>query len=615
MRCEERVERGCYVGSAIPPGRADRAFAGWLPLVSALFALCLAAAAGKARGAEWYVDPIAGVDASGRGVDPAFPARTVSFVLRESVDEAITVELAPGTYCGGAHEAESSEVFPLPPARNARRLTLRGPRHGGVAMGDQGAGAAVFEPLDPELTVIRVAPSLEDAAGAGLRELVLEGVHFRGGKVGVTVAPVKADVPAGAGPSGLRVAVRDCRFDGTAGNALQFFATEGWSCEYQVTRTTVENCGGGVAHEAAENADLRSLVAECRILDLPVLLPGVILGGAIDYHVDGGADLRAVCERNSIRNPGVAFSLSASGPQTAPARLAVTLRNNVVYFDPSRGCAGAEGADAGFQCGLAAAVHLFLWPSHALEIDVVNNTFWGVERYGFYVDNEALLSGFDDRIVPLVARNNIFWHEFGASEELLARLANSGEGLPQGLVFEANIVPSVWLAVAGPGGNQAIDPRFEATPDGRFDLGADSPAIDTGTDAVRGVVGDVDFAGRCRIAAASPVPADARARIDRGALERRGTCERDLAAVFRRADCNADAAVDIADPLRAFGFLFLGDAAPRCFDACDANDDGALDIADGIYTLGALFLGSPAPPPPFPAPGLDPTPDALPDCG
>ena len=46
-------------------------------------------------------------------------------------------------------------------------------------------------------------------------------------------------------------------------------------------------------------------------------------------------------------------------------------------------------------------------------------------------------------------------------------------------------------------------------------------------------------------------------------------------------------------------------------DAADANDDGSIDIADAIYLLSYLFGGGDQPPPPFPDPGIDPTPDTL----
>jgi len=46
----------------------------------------------------------------------------------------------------------------------------------------------------------------------------------------------------------------------------------------------------------------------------------------------------------------------------------------------------------------------------------------------------------------------------------------------------------------------------------------------------------------------------------------------------------------------------------RFTEACNANDDERLDISDAVYLLGFLFLGGPSPPPPYPEPGVDPTP-------
>ncbi|MGH9361483.1 MAG: hypothetical protein ACRD2T_06155, partial [Thermoanaerobaculia bacterium] len=68
---------------------------------------------------------------------------------------------------------------------------------------------------------------------------------------------------------------------------------------------------------------------------------------------------------------------------------------------------------------------------------------------------------------------------------------------------------------------------------------------------------------------------------------------------------------DLSDAVAALGYLFLGSRSPVCLDAADANDDGALEITDSIYLLQFLFLGGPAPPPPHPRPGLDPTPDGF----
>ena len=88
---------------------------------------------------------------------------------------------------------------------------------------------------------------------------------------------------------------------------------------------------------------------------------------------------------------------------------------------------------------------------------------------------------------------------------------------------------------------------------------------------------------------------------------------------FVRANCNGDAATNIADAIFALGILFPGPSGPNvppCASACDANDDNALNIADAIFILGLLFPG-PSGPPPLPAPvtcGVDPTPGGLLDC-
>ncbi|HQF65291.1 MAG TPA: dockerin type I repeat-containing protein [Planctomycetota bacterium] len=79
---------------------------------------------------------------------------------------------------------------------------------------------------------------------------------------------------------------------------------------------------------------------------------------------------------------------------------------------------------------------------------------------------------------------------------------------------------------------------------------------------------------------------------------------------FIRGDVNFDRMVNIADAVAVLAFLFAG-RPHDCHDAIDANDDGKLDIADAIYLLAFLFGGGPKPRPPFDAPGLDPTPDAI----
>jgi len=82
---------------------------------------------------------------------------------------------------------------------------------------------------------------------------------------------------------------------------------------------------------------------------------------------------------------------------------------------------------------------------------------------------------------------------------------------------------------------------------------------------------------------------------------------------FIRADANDDTRVDISDAVMMLIVLFRQDVTPRCLDALDANDDGLIDLADAIYVLGYSFAAGPAPSPPFPEAGQDPTDPH--DCG
>lgn len=72
---------------------------------------------------------------------------------------------------------------------------------------------------------------------------------------------------------------------------------------------------------------------------------------------------------------------------------------------------------------------------------------------------------------------------------------------------------------------------------------------------------------------------------------------------FIRGDANADTRVNIADPVRILGHLFLHQEID-CQKADDANADGALDIADPIFLLDYLFRHGSAPDSPFPYCGM-----------
>ncbi len=81
---------------------------------------------------------------------------------------------------------------------------------------------------------------------------------------------------------------------------------------------------------------------------------------------------------------------------------------------------------------------------------------------------------------------------------------------------------------------------------------------------------------------------------------------------FLRGDSNADASVNVTDPIHSLRYLFSSGDHPPCLDAADANDDGHLNLADPLHTLSFLFLSGARPPPPWPTCGGDPTTDALP---
>lgn len=82
---------------------------------------------------------------------------------------------------------------------------------------------------------------------------------------------------------------------------------------------------------------------------------------------------------------------------------------------------------------------------------------------------------------------------------------------------------------------------------------------------------------------------------------------------FRRGDVNDDGVIDIGDVLGSLLHQFAGAPPPLCSRALDSDDSGQIDLADPVLLLHFLFLSGPAPASPFPACGIDETPDGL-DC-
>lgn len=79
---------------------------------------------------------------------------------------------------------------------------------------------------------------------------------------------------------------------------------------------------------------------------------------------------------------------------------------------------------------------------------------------------------------------------------------------------------------------------------------------------------------------------------------------------FIRGDVNGDGLVSYPDLCFLVSYLYIGGSIP-CQDASDADDNGAVDVGDILYLHNYLFREGPPPPPPFPDPGFDPTPDDL----
>ena len=80
---------------------------------------------------------------------------------------------------------------------------------------------------------------------------------------------------------------------------------------------------------------------------------------------------------------------------------------------------------------------------------------------------------------------------------------------------------------------------------------------------------------------------------------------------FIRGDSDDDTRLTLNDAVSMLRYLFGGGDAHPCLDAHDADDSGILTVADPVLVLNHLFRRGPAPTPPYPDPGVDPTADEL----
>ena len=82
-------------------------------------------------------------------------------------------------------------------------------------------------------------------------------------------------------------------------------------------------------------------------------------------------------------------------------------------------------------------------------------------------------------------------------------------------------------------------------------------------------------------------------------------------AMFVRGDVTADGTINLSDPISILLTLFSQGAPFLCESAADVNDSNAVDLADAVLLLTYLFGGGFEPAAPFPACGLDTSPNTL----
>jgi hypothetical protein len=524
------------------------------------------------EGLDLHVDPAAGVDAPGRG-SKLEPLRTLSFALWLAGERGprATVRLAPGEY------AAPGEAFPVRvPASLVRAEILAEP--GAELAGDGG------EPL----LVLSGSPSAESV------EVLVSGLRFRGGLAGACL-----DLEPGVSVDAV---FERCVFEDPAGKGLEVFVALAANADVRVHRSTFRGGFGGIAFEPADSTHSLLHVEECAFESIGAYGPGDVLGGGIEIHVDRSTVATARILRNRFLGGGAALQLTTAERQPdAPLEsgsLDLVFAGNLV-----RGVQpGAPGASAPVRNAIYASLHRH----HDLDLAVVSNTFSGIAGRVLFHDNlDELSSGGSPP--PWVLANNIAWG-IGADLEVDAE---NLPGFPWDWEVRSNILEKSLLAREGIDGNLNADPLFAGPGEERLAEG--SPARDRG-DAAFSMFTDIDLDGLCRRADAECPPPGGVHRIDIGAFEHPGHCDRE-SATFVRGDCNRSGLpLAISDPIFTFQVLFLGTAEAPCPDACDSNDDGSVDITDGVHVLNFLFLGGRPPAPPFELEGRDETPDCLAPC-
>jgi len=161
-------------------------------------------------------------------------------------------------------------------------------------------------------------------------------------------------------------------------------------------------------------------------------------------------------------------------------------------------------------------------------------------------------------------------------------------------------------------GSIESDPAFVDLTCFDLRLSPGSPCLDAGDNAEVPTGVTTDLAGNPRFAD-DPSVADTGSGtapiVDLGAYE--GSATATGVILFVRGDANRDGSLNLADAIAMLAYLFEGGNVP-CVSAIDVNDNGSASIGDVVHLLVYLFQGGALPGAPFPACGVDPTPDSLP---
>lgn len=558
---------------------------------------------GQDFAATWFVSPVPGVgqDGPGRGTRRETPLRSVARALTLAGEYAtqnpaapLRIALLAGTYTDVVDG--TTQAFPLVLPTHVALLQIDAA---------DGPGQVVLRPPHSGLSVFEYA---EAGSSPGEVTYRLQDLRVEGGIHGLHVLAISRER--------FTLELQGCEFSDQRVRNVSITAVAGAVVDVNIASSTFTRSLGGLLLSAPPLGRLSLAISASRFTHIRPYSPSGLLGGGVELNLEPASWFEG--DIHSSYFTASASAVQITQPEVHPDTSIDTQSHCRLHFT-SNVVTGLPPGELTEAERLKNAFYLSLRPHHTTELKVVNNTFVGLGMYISYVDNWEFLAADRGGFVGFEFVNNICRSSRRPGqpeffEEVLARdLPFSGLVFPvPGTVIRSNIL-EYSAALDWPGfKNFKADPLFVNEAQGQFQLSPGSPAIDAG-DLIRSRLTGSDFSDACRRAHRVCNPA-ADALPDLGAHEAPGVCEEAANSSFVRGDCNKDRAVDLADAVFGFGFLFLGARSPSCPDRCDVNDDGELNITDGVYTLVFLFNGGVSPVAPFPQAGPDPSRDCLPVC-